>query len=100
MKPIKHSAPLLLTLASLFAPSAQAETPIKAQLAQCTIDSYGDAGRHFLEKNKSPKDRDEAYRNWMLLCMEAKGFTYDIKACPLMQDGALKASDPGCYKRM
>lgn len=100
MKPMTRCALLLLTLASLFAPAAQAEMPIKAQLAQCTIDSYGDAGRHFLEENKSPNDRAKAYRNWMLLCMEARGFTYDIKACPLTQDGALKASEPGCYKRM
>ena len=74
--------------------------PIKAHLAQCTVDSYGDAGRHFLKENESQKDRDKAYRNWMLLCMEAKGFTYDIKACPLTHDGALKAFDPNCYKRM
>ncbi len=102
MNPIKRCALslLLLTLASLFAPAAQAEMPIKAQLAQCTIDSYGDAGKRFLEENKSPTDRDEAYRNWMLLCMEAKAFTYDIKACPLTQDSALKASEPSCYKRM
>lgn len=100
MELIKGCALLFLTLASLFASAAQSEMPIKAQLAQCTIDSYSDGGRHFLEGYKSPNDRDEPYRNWMLLCMQAKGFTYDIKACPLTKDEALKASEPSCYKRM
>lgn len=96
----KRYSLLVLTLVSLFGATAHAEMPIKAHLAQCTVDSYGDAGRHFLKENESQKDRDKAYRNWMLLCMEAKGFTYDIKACPLTNDGVLKASDPSCYKRM
>lgn len=100
MNPIQRRALLLLTLTPLFAPTVQAEMPIKAELAQCTIDSYGDTGRRFLEENMSPKDRDKSYRNWMLLCMEAKAFIYDIKACPLSQGSALKTSEPSCYKRM
>lgn len=91
---------LLVPTLSLFAVAAYAEIPIKAHIAQCTVDSYGDAGRHFLKENESQKDRDKAYRNWMLLCMEAKGFTYDTKACPLKRDGMLEASDLSCYKRM
>ena len=98
MKPTKLCTLLVLTFTSLFASIACAELPIKALLAQCTIDSYGDAGRHFLKENESQKNRDKAYRNWMLLCMEAKGFTYDIKACPLTHDAVLKASEPNCYK--
>lgn len=71
----------------------------KQLLAQCTIDSYSDAGRHFLKEGGSDLDRDKAYRNWMLLCMEAKGFSYDAEQCP-PTDSGVRSSEKECYKKM
>lgn len=83
-----------------FSVTVHAEMPIPAHLAQCTIDSYGETGRQFLKENNSKTDRDRAYRNWMVLCMEAKGFKYSVQKCPLPKNGAFRTSEGGCYEKM
>ena len=89
-----------LTLLLLFTTATHAADQVDAFLAQCTIDSYSDTGRHFLKENKSQADRDAAYRNWMLICMKAKGLVYSDKRCPLAKDGASQASEARCYEKM
>lgn len=89
-----------VTLFALFAATAHAAGPIDALLAQCTIESYSDTGRHFLKENNSQADRDAAYRNWMLLCMKGKGFVYSSKKCPPAKNGTLQASEERCYEKL
>ena len=89
-----------LTLLLLATTATHAAGPVDALLAQCTIDSYSDTGRHFLKENSSQVDRDSAYRNWMLLCMKAKGFVYSDKKCPPAKDGASQSSEARCYEKM
>lgn len=84
----------------VLASAAHGEMPAQAHLAQCTMDSYSETGRHFLKENNFQNDRDRAYRNWMALCMEAKGFKYSIQKCPLPKDGAFQTSEARCYEKM
>ena len=89
-----------MTLLLFFTTTTHATGPVDALLAQCTIESYSDTGRHFLKENSSQVDRDASYRNWMLLCMKAKGFVYSSKKCPPAKDGASQASEARCYEKL
>jgi hypothetical protein len=91
---------VLVLLLATMSTVAMAVPPSKTYLAQCTLESYSDTGRRFLKENHSENDRDAAYRNWMLLCMEAKGFGYDPKVCPPAKNGALQASEGKCYEKL
>ena len=102
-KPIPRNAWVLscVTLClAIFTTNAHAEEPMKVLLAQCTIDAYSDTGRHFLKENNSSHDRDSSYRNWMLICMEAKGYAYNIQKCPPATNGKADFSNYLCYKKM
>jgi hypothetical protein len=87
-------------LCLLLSGHSQPPSTIDALLAQCTIESFSDTGRYFLKENSSQGDRDSAYRNWMLLCIKAKGFVYSHKKCPPAKDGALQASETRCYEKL
>lgn len=82
---------------------AYAAEPTRALLAQCHLESFGDAGRHFLKENANTADKDFAYRNWMMLCMQSKGFVYDLTACGVDKTTGKPIvsvlSDP-CFKKM
>ena len=98
---LTHMNPrLFVALVAVLPTVAGASVPLEAALAQCTVDSYSDTGRHFIKENTSPGDKDAAYRNWMLLCMKAKGFSYNPKRCQPAKDGALQASESRCYEKM
>ena len=95
---MKHG--ILFVLLLLSTTAAHATGPVEALLAQCTIESYSDTGRHFLKESGSQGDRDAAYRNWMLLCMKAKAFAYNQKKCLPAKNGALQVSEARCYEKM
>lgn len=80
--------------------TARADLPVDAYYSQCVIESYSETGKNFEKENKSETDKDRAYRNWMLLCMEAKGFQYDGDKCPPNKDATLQATEKSCYKEM
>lgn len=101
---MNHNSNLKKTITTLLlaamSTGATAASPPKVYLAQCTLESYSDTGKRFLKENHFENDRDAAYRNWMLLCMEAKGFGYDPKKCPPAKGGALQASEGNCYEKL
>lgn len=80
--------------------SAMAASPTKVYLAQCRLEAFSDTGRYFRKEFQNKNDRDAAYRNWLLLCMEAKGFGYDLKKCPPATGGAFQASEENCYEKL
>jgi len=86
-------------LIALATAACDTSSSIEAALAQCTIDSYGDKGARFLKENASQRDRDAAYRNWMLLCMEARGFTLDARQCPSADAVSARSSSSRCYRK-
>lgn len=98
-RPIFKKIVLTLILAAM-STIVMAAPPSKVYLAQCTLESYSDTGKRFLKENHSENDRDAAYRNWMLLCMESKGFRYDLKKCPPIKGGAFQASEGSCYEKL
>jgi hypothetical protein len=93
----KDPALIILALLSITACSS---VPVEAAFAQCVIESYSETGENFQKQNTSKTDADAAYRNWMLLCMQAKGFEYDAKKCPPAKDGGFQSSEVGCYGEM
>ena len=95
---MRHQLGITLLLVAMS--SAHASSAVESILAQCTIDSYSETGRQFLKENASRTDQDSAYRNWMMLCMKAKGFAYNLKRCPPSKDAATQASEARCYEKM
>jgi hypothetical protein len=87
----------VLTLLACFTASGHAAGSVDALLAQCTIDSYSETGRNFLKENTSKTDPDAPYRNWILLCMRAKGYGYSLKKCPATKDVPSQPSEGRCY---
>jgi hypothetical protein len=80
--------------------TAHAGIPVEAYYSQCVLESYSETGKNFVKENKSETDKDFAYRNWMLLCMESKGFKYDGEKCPPTKDAKLQVTAKSCYKEM
>jgi invasion protein IalB len=92
---------LLATLALLAMTACESSPSVEASLAQCTIDSYGNAGQTFLKANNVANDPDAAYRNWTLLCMKAKGFGYEAQQCSASSAiGDIAFNDERCFRRM
>jgi invasion protein IalB len=91
-----------LLVLSMFLSACAREPPVDAPWAQCHIESFGDVGRRFISEfpNVNPQsDPDRAYRNWMLMCMRAKGFSYDNTKCAVDQTGIFtQIAASHCYK--
>ena len=93
-------AALVAAIASVMAAACDSSPSVEASLAQCTIDSHGDAGRSFLNANRAPNDADAAYLNWMFLCMKARGFQYEPQQCPPESTPpAMVPNDARCFRR-
>ena len=91
---------LLLFSLVVFPSIARASVSVESVFAQCVIDAYSDTGRYFLRENAQPNDKDASYRNWLLLCMRAKGFSYNENRCRPVNGWKLLASETRCYDRM
>lgn len=78
----------------------------KQSLAQCRLDSHGPAGTNFMREFArgfpSPEQEDRAYSNFLLNCMEAKGYKYAAltdRTCWNDEGATPWVGGPSCFSR-
>lgn len=94
---------LMLALAGCFGSSGTKES-----LAQCRLDSYGPAGTNFMREftpirpSRPDQREDRAYSNFLINCMEAKGYEYaalNDEMCWNDEGATPWEGGPSCFSR-